>query len=390
MKDLNNKRGTIAVLFALMMTTIIMVITGFGIDMGRVVMAKTQLQNAADAAALAGASALPNRSTALNLATGICAQHTVSGKAVNLAPENTIFGKWDDSTNTFFPRVTPSNAIQVTLIRAQASENPLQSILPNLYRRQTSEITATAIAVAGQQAQPIDFTLVLDRSGSMREEGGSKLQGVKNGANKFIDLLIKQSLPDNQGGVVWYNNDAYLASKLTDVLKQLQTVIDSVTATGWTSISEGLYLAINELVSPRANPQNKKVIVLLTDGRANTCIPLPATPGWLESPSGHGEGGCCRGNGPGGDNVAWDTTNYWVNSRAKREVWYLTDQAAQQGITIYTITLGQSDRIDAVLMQEVAKKTNGLYFTTDNPDNLTAIFTDIATVASNTSPRLVK
>lgn len=72
------RRGGVIVFAALMMTIMVGMLA-FAIDCGEIVLARTQLQNAADAGAMAGAAALPNGPTAAQTAAQTTAQANTVG-----------------------------------------------------------------------------------------------------------------------------------------------------------------------------------------------------------------------------------------------------------------------------------------------------------------------
>src|SRR5215510_14106031 len=67
-RDRNQERGSVMVLAAIGMLTLLLAV-GLGVDISHLYLAKNELQNAADAAALAGASGLNFHSTGITLAT---------------------------------------------------------------------------------------------------------------------------------------------------------------------------------------------------------------------------------------------------------------------------------------------------------------------------------
>ncbi|MEY4528765.1 MAG: hypothetical protein RL768_2484, partial [Nitrospirota bacterium] len=124
-------RGSVTVVTALSLVGLIGV-TAFTIDLGRVFMAKNELQNAADSAALAGARSLgelyksmsvTNQLSLTLTTTQVQAIQTVSGnaafaniadmKSLQLAGADIQVGKWSNKTHLFTPTTSVPNAVRV-------------------------------------------------------------------------------------------------------------------------------------------------------------------------------------------------------------------------------------------------------------------------------------
>jgi len=116
-----------------------------------------------------------------------------------------------------------------------------------------------------------DVMLVIDRSGSM---DGQPLQDAKNAAKDFVDRL---DLTANQVGLVSYSSSAALKHALGRSAGTVRAEIDSLAANGRTNITEGINRAQQELESANHIPDNRPVIVLMTDGKHNEGPgPVPA------------------------------------------------------------------------------------------------------------------
>jgi len=116
-----------------------------------------------------------------------------------------------------------------------------------------------------------DVMLVLDRSGSMASISRTPpepLSTVKNTAISFVSSLVL----GDQAGVVSFANEASnpidqsLSILFTEVQSSIESISIATTSAQNTNIGDGLYKAIDELLSFRAQADSKKVIILLTDG----------------------------------------------------------------------------------------------------------------------------
>ncbi len=112
-------------------------------------------------------------------------------------------------------------------------------------------------------AQHSDIVLVIDTSDSM---AGAKIEQARQAARTFVGLL---DLPRDQAAVVGFNTTARLASRLTGDRGTLEAAIRSLINSPGTRIDVALLAATGELLSGRRRPQNRAVIVLLSDGAHN-------------------------------------------------------------------------------------------------------------------------
>src|SRR4051812_26939322 len=93
-----------------------------GVDLGRVQLAKTELQRAADAASRAAASALPDVNETLALAQQYANANLADGSSVQIQTNQDVeFGKWDVVNHTFAVLTgsarSDSNAVRISLRR---------------------------------------------------------------------------------------------------------------------------------------------------------------------------------------------------------------------------------------------------------------------------------
>ena len=127
----------------------------FGVDYGRVQLAKTQLQGAADAAVRAAAAKIDEGAIAAkDAAVAIAAANKCDGDAVVLDPAQDFeFGQWDKNDRTFTPLTgaaqNSANAICVTARRIAARDTAIPLVFAKVVGKSTFDIEASAIAVGG-------------------------------------------------------------------------------------------------------------------------------------------------------------------------------------------------------------------------------------------------
>ncbi|MFQ5773023.1 MAG: TadG family pilus assembly protein [Kiloniellaceae bacterium] len=153
-----DERGSTFIFFGVAMTTIIG-FAAFAVDVGYLYALNNKLQVTADAAALAGASGLPDASAAQTAALDYAAKNMPPGKhGTVLSASDVVSGNWDPATRTFNPAGTPVNAIQVTARRTQANGNGAGLFFARFLG--FSEVDMVATAVAAIPAAPC--VVVLD------------------------------------------------------------------------------------------------------------------------------------------------------------------------------------------------------------------------------------
>jgi len=115
--DMRSRRGTIAVLVAVVMTALLAV-SAVSIDTSRMLSLRNELQFSADAGAHAGAIQLmePNDpSQTAEVAVTYSTRYLAMQGVVQV--DSVELGAWDDFTHLFTPGLTPPNAVRVVVSR---------------------------------------------------------------------------------------------------------------------------------------------------------------------------------------------------------------------------------------------------------------------------------
>jgi Flp pilus assembly protein TadG len=146
------ERGAILIQVAFVLLTFTM-LSALVIDLGTILVSRHQVQNAADSAALAGASALAwddytDRGAggpAVEAAIAVAAENRIWGEAPTASTTDVSFPACPDSDNS--PTQTPIPAcVQVDTYRDGAHGNALQNQIATLMGVSTAAVSATAIA----------------------------------------------------------------------------------------------------------------------------------------------------------------------------------------------------------------------------------------------------
>ena len=199
-------------------------------------------------------------------------------------PEITLQYSTLTSTTTA-PRITGTitnkslqdiSGVELEVLVLDGKENVVaasRSFVDNLLKRTTQDFVFTwpkpfDLGVEVCQS-PLDITLALDKSGSMKSEGinpPEPFTTVINTAENFV-----KNLGDNdQASVISFGNNASQEITLTpnkqSVNQAISNLFLSTTTLEQTNITGGLQVSLNELESSRARLDSKKVLILLTDG----------------------------------------------------------------------------------------------------------------------------
>jgi hypothetical protein len=170
----------------------------------------------------------------------------------------------------------------------------------------------------------------------------------------------------DQIGLAYYSDDGYMtnyypagadsatASELSlNYYAITNTLWTQFTANGWTNIGDGIYrgceiLSTNEAQGHHGRTNAVHVLILLSDGIPNR----PCQNGYSQAQ--------CEAQG------SW----------ARQHINNAVDWAVQNGIIIFTISLGSA--ADQPLMADIAEATGGTHQYAESTDDLQAIFLEIA------------
>jgi Flp pilus assembly protein TadG len=138
----------------------LIVMLGFAslaVDLGRVIVAKTQLRAAADAAARAGVAALPQGSNdAITAAVNMAAQNNADGSPVVLnASTDVVIGTWNADTYTFTAGGSNPNAVEVFARRTAATNNAVPLLIGQILGVNSCDTTASSIAALVVLPNPV-------------------------------------------------------------------------------------------------------------------------------------------------------------------------------------------------------------------------------------------
>ncbi len=191
------RRGAVLIYITISLVALLGFIA-LAIDLGVVMVARTQIQNAADAAAFAGARTLTGGANA-NLAQAttngqnVAAANAIMGQPIPAANVTMTYGSYhyDPSTLTFSPQIPPVapdgyDLAQATLTQANST------FFAKVFGITAFNVGATAIAAH----RPRDVCIVLDYSGSMNNESDlwncESYQGSNQNTSNNTDPVFPQ------------------------------------------------------------------------------------------------------------------------------------------------------------------------------------------------------
>jgi len=163
MARLNDQQGAIAVTVALVMV-VMLAMTALALDVGHALVARNQLQNASDAAALAGARALgviyggmsgsltgytltgSDVTSIVNAATVAAADNMAAGVTVTVNAGDIAIGNWNAATRTLTPTTVLPRAVRVITRRDSAANGPISTFLASVIGFTSVSVTAVATA----------------------------------------------------------------------------------------------------------------------------------------------------------------------------------------------------------------------------------------------------
>ena len=171
---------TMTVLLSLVCAILMLVV-----ELGRIQVVKSEIQNAVDAGALAGALKFRQDSSDIHGAIDEAERYVQLNHVgiAELIPEDSILaqtGLWDASQETFTPTTIAPNSIRV-----QATRQNEPFFLASLFGKTDFSVPASAIVAIGNG--PLDVMLTVDMAESMGNNG--KIEALQTTLPFFVDLF---------------------------------------------------------------------------------------------------------------------------------------------------------------------------------------------------------
>jgi Flp pilus assembly protein TadG len=257
------------------------------IDLPYYFAAQNQLQTATDAAALAGAMALPDgEQQAEDAALEVATKNPIAGKALQASDlKYTSNGStFEVTTSAHVPTVMAKVLCSITGGAAGRGQDGVirDSNGASVDTDGCSYMTVYAHSKAIPAAR--DTILVIDTSSSMDDLGYNRpFKDVKSAAKYYIDMVANlQSESTDRIGLVSFDQTGKLQQTLVSQhdspsFSVVKTKVDGLklfSGTGWnTNYEAGLRIALDEMQS-HGRKNAEKIVIFLTDGMPN--LPAPS------------------------------------------------------------------------------------------------------------------
>jgi Flp pilus assembly protein TadG len=256
----SRQRGAVSIMTAFFLLFVLFGISAFAIDIARWYIVRNELQNAADAAALAGAACLnPNNACGNATASGpdfnTAAAMAASEVGLNAATNVTLktgqvaVGGWDPSNPTSgltAPPLTPSAsqlpAVKVTISEADGVNNgPLHLVFGAFVGIDSLGVKASAVATGGYTAEGHTFPMAISQC--LFTNLQSQLWDPTHNAPKLVTAADAGKTLSQQYPSVWGSNDQQIVQTLnTPYLIQINSSYsndDNCYAGQWTPLDTG-------------------------------------------------------------------------------------------------------------------------------------------------------
>jgi hypothetical protein len=226
----NRRRGIIAVLSAALFV-VALAMCAFAVDLGYMAMVKSQLQVAADSAALAAAGSSNLTSTQMRtVAKGFAGYHMTGNSAAVVNDSDIVFGTWDPS-KPVGQRFSMLESGLGTAVQVTAHANNVPLFFGRMFGTSSKNFAASAVAAVN----PRDIAFVVDLSSSMNDDtvpGSSTtshdnlIQAVYNdlfGLNGSNSPNVTYDPSESTQSVSGYNYT--IAQKMTSLLTKFPHVV---------------------------------------------------------------------------------------------------------------------------------------------------------------------
>ncbi|HEX8911929.1 MAG TPA: TadG family pilus assembly protein [Humisphaera sp.] len=131
-------------MYAVTAMTAMLAIGSLAVDLGRVVVAQSEMLRAVDAAARAASVYLPSDTAGARAAAiAVAAQNSVDGQPLVLQSGDVVFGRWDSTTGTFDTASMSPNAVRITAQRTAARGTAIQLPVAAVLGKSSHDIVAT-------------------------------------------------------------------------------------------------------------------------------------------------------------------------------------------------------------------------------------------------------
>ena len=249
--DIRGQRGVTAIVVAIVLPVLIAVVA-LAVDIGYLAVTKNELQNIADASALAGARKLGSIYEPMSYEDQqnyVCDPASIKAVVKEIGWKNRaggkdnivindgdiIIGDWNGGAQTLTATLNQPDAVEVTARRDGGANGPIVTFFARIFGIDTEDVVADATAAltgqvkAGEGGLPFPFGISEHRFEIQCGEAGF-----------LYDItLFPTNDPDSCGGWHTYTESPSSANKLEEILKKIEngTYITPETTAGETKFS---------------------------------------------------------------------------------------------------------------------------------------------------------
>lgn len=274
------RRRGVAVFFVLICLVTLFSFTALTVDVGYMYNIRAELQNSADAIALASAAALNDGPEAARKRAYELAGMQNGLAKIELRDEDVVFGRWDKDTQVFTPlsgaEEDDANAVRVHTAMTKARDNPVRLFFAPALGRHTTDITASATAAVGS-GQPWMIVIVQDVTSSFANE----LDEARVALKTTLDCMHARATSGTKVAFVTftgYGQQLVPLNLLDDQYSTLSSAAAAVKQCGsknmppcsGTNIGAGLDEAIKLLSG--VDEKYRRAIILVSDGEPNSSL----------------------------------------------------------------------------------------------------------------------
>jgi len=235
LEKVKNQAGVAAVIVAIVLTTLIG-LSALGVDVGHMYVTRNELQNVADAAALAGARYMGSiyetlsydeqqtyvfsRSDIVLAATQIAFKNQAAKMNIVINDADVIIGIWDSQTATLNPMMPPivgPDAVRVIARRDSNVNGPISTFFAGIFNRDTLDVSAYATAALTGPAYVEEGELKIPFSLSENNFPNDCTDPIIfspttescAGWHNFFDPVNARAMADKLLGLIQGDTDAY-------------------------------------------------------------------------------------------------------------------------------------------------------------------------------------
>lgn len=266
-RGVRRQKGYVLILGALMLLFVLVPAAGLAIDVGLMYLVQSLLSASSDGAALAGARSL-------NRGTDDAAQRANAEATANTYLHANFPTGYMWSTNLQVSSVAATDSQYVRSITTTASVQ-----LPLIFLRFFRTESATVSTSSKATRRDANVMLVMDRSSSLGSGAGSACEMLKSAAKGFVGRFSEGR--DNVGLVTFGTNSRVISGLSTIFKAPINSAIDSMSCSGYTNMSQGLWLGYDALATLN-QPGALNAVLLFTDGLPTAVtedFPIKPAPG---------------------------------------------------------------------------------------------------------------